>query len=32
MHGGGHAQACGFRMGAERLVELLSGSFDAIKK
>jgi hypothetical protein len=32
MHGGGHAQACGFRMGAERLPELLSGSFDAVNK
>ncbi|GKS97809.1 phosphoesterase [Acidovorax sp. SUPP3434] len=29
MGGGGHAQACGFRMGAERLPELLSGVFDA---
>ena len=29
MHGGGHAQACGFRMGAERLPELLGGCFDA---
>jgi hypothetical protein len=29
MHGGGHAQACGFRMGPERLPELLSGSFNA---
>ena len=29
MHGGGHAQACGFRMGLERLPELLSGTFDA---
>jgi hypothetical protein len=27
--GGGHAQACGFRMGVERLPELLSGVFDA---
>ena len=27
MGGGGHAQACGFRMSAERLPELLSGSF-----
>ena len=26
--GGGHAQACGFRMGVERLPELLSGVFD----
>jgi len=32
MHGGGHAQACGFRMGPERLVELLSGTFDAAAK
>jgi oligoribonuclease NrnB/cAMP/cGMP phosphodiesterase (DHH superfamily) len=29
MGGGGHAQACGFRMGVERLPELLSGVFDA---
>ncbi|MBH1979821.1 MAG: phosphoesterase [Comamonadaceae bacterium] len=29
MGGGGHAQACGFKMGAERLVELLSGVFNA---
>ncbi len=29
MGGGGHAQACGFRMGSERLPELLSGVFDA---
>ncbi|RCX09745.1 DHH family phosphoesterase [Extensimonas vulgaris] len=29
MGGGGHAQACGFRMGVERLPELLSGRFDA---
>lgn len=28
--GGGHAQACGFRMGVERLPELLSGVFDSI--
>lgn len=27
--GGGHAQACGFRMGAERLPELLTGVFQA---
>jgi len=27
MHGGGHAQACGFKMGLERLPELLSGVF-----
>jgi len=29
MGGGGHAQACGFRMGADRLPELLSGTFSA---
>jgi oligoribonuclease NrnB/cAMP/cGMP phosphodiesterase (DHH superfamily) len=29
MGGGGHAQACGFRMGVERLPELLSGRFEA---
>ena len=29
MGGGGHAQACGFKMGKERLPELLSGVFDA---
>jgi nanoRNase/pAp phosphatase (c-di-AMP/oligoRNAs hydrolase) len=29
MHGGGHAQACGFRMRVERLPELLSGTFNA---
>ena len=29
MGGGGHAQACGFRMGTERLPELLSGVFEA---
>jgi len=29
MGGGGHAQACGFKMGPERLVELLSGVFNA---
>ena len=29
MGGGGHAQACGFRMGVERLPELLSGVFQA---
>lgn len=28
MGGGGHAQACGFRMKAERLPELLSGAFN----
>ena len=27
--GGGHAQACGFKMGIERLPELLSGVFNA---
>jgi len=31
MGGGGHAQACGFRMGAERLPELLAGRLDALK-
>jgi nanoRNase/pAp phosphatase (c-di-AMP/oligoRNAs hydrolase) len=30
--GGGHAQACGFKMGNERLVELLSGTFKAMPK
>jgi hypothetical protein len=29
MHGGGHAQACGFKMPAQRLPELLSGVFHA---
>jgi nanoRNase/pAp phosphatase (c-di-AMP/oligoRNAs hydrolase) len=29
MGGGGHAQACGFKMGTERLPELLSGVLDA---
>lgn len=29
MHGGGHAQACGFKMSTERLFELLSGKFVA---
>jgi len=29
MGGGGHAQACGFRMGVERLPALLSGRFEA---
>ena len=29
MGGGGHAQACGFKMGADRLPELLSGEFTA---
>jgi hypothetical protein len=28
MHGGGHAQACGFKMGGSRLPELLSGVFN----
>lgn len=32
MGGGGHAQACGFKMGIERLPELLSGVFDAVAK
>lgn len=30
MGGGGHPQACGFRMGRERLPELLSGQFQAL--
>ena len=29
MGGGGHAQACGFKLSAERLPELLTGVFDA---
>jgi len=29
MGGGGHAQACGFRMGVDRLPELLAGSLTA---
>ncbi len=29
MGGGGHAQACGFKMGVERLPELLTGRFNA---
>ena len=29
MGGGGHAQACGFKMGTDRLPELLSGVFNA---
>jgi len=29
MHGGGHAQACGFKMPRERLPELLGGDFTA---
>lgn len=32
MHGGGHAQACGFRMGPERLPELLGGTLTATAK
>jgi len=32
MHGGGHAQACGFRMGPERLPELLGGTLNASAK
>ena len=32
MGGGGHAQACGFKMGTERLPELLSGVFGAAAK
>ncbi len=31
MHGGGHAQACGFKMPTDRLPELLSGVFDATR-
>jgi single-stranded DNA-specific DHH superfamily exonuclease len=31
MRGGGHAQACGFKMGRERLPELLSGVLDQAK-
>jgi hypothetical protein len=31
MHGGGHAQACGFKMSADRLPALLSGTFEAEK-
>ena len=30
MGGGGHAQACGFKMAAERLPALLSGVLEAI--
>jgi uncharacterized protein len=30
MGGGGHAQACGFKMTAQRLPELLSGHFSAV--
>ncbi|WP_313299847.1 DHH family phosphoesterase [Diaphorobacter sp.] len=30
MGGGGHAQACGFRMAADRLPELLSGTFQSV--
>jgi nanoRNase/pAp phosphatase (c-di-AMP/oligoRNAs hydrolase) len=29
MGGGGHAQACGFRMPHQRLAELLAGSLNA---
>ena len=29
MHGGGHAQACGFKMALARLPELLSGNFNS---
>jgi nanoRNase/pAp phosphatase (c-di-AMP/oligoRNAs hydrolase) len=29
MGGGGHAQACGFKASAQRLPELLSGTFNA---
>jgi nanoRNase/pAp phosphatase (c-di-AMP/oligoRNAs hydrolase) len=29
MGGGGHAQACGFKMAIARLPELLSGNFNA---
>jgi uncharacterized protein len=32
MGGGGHAQACGFKMSTERLPELLSGHFEAAAK
>ena len=32
MKGGGHAQACGFKMGVDRLPELLSGTFEAHPK
>ena len=32
MKGGGHAQACGFKMGVDRLAELLSGTFEAHPK
>jgi len=32
MGGGGHAQACGFKMGTERLPELLGGVLDATAK
>lgn len=32
MGGGGHAQACGFKMSSGRLPELLSGVFDAVAK
>ncbi len=32
MGGGGHAQACGFKMSYARLPELLSGAFDAVRQ
>ena len=32
MGGGGHAQACGFKMGVYRLPELLAGVFNALEK
>ncbi len=32
MGGGGHAQACGFKMGVERLAEMLSGEFSSVAK
>lgn len=32
MQGGGHAQACGFRMAVDRLPELLSGTFNAVAR
>jgi hypothetical protein len=31
MHGGGHAQACGFKMSAEQLPEMLRGIFNSEK-
>jgi len=30
MDGGGHAQACGFKMALDRLPELLNGTLDAL--